>query len=136
MKCNWYSAICLFICIEILKTEMKINWNFYRGIPEYIETVVFPSTGEDSQSQYVCVTLVVHLPIGYPDISPLVHLKNPRGLDENTVKLIQTETDEKCRDFLGQPVMFELIEVINVDNFLIQFSLLSQLFFFLIFNHK
>ncbi|KAK0162903.1 hypothetical protein PV327_006635 [Microctonus hyperodae] len=96
----------------LLDNELKIKEND-RGIPEYIETVVFPSTGEDSQSQYVCVTLVVHLPTGYPDISPLVHLENPRGLDENTVKLIQTETDAKCRDFLGQPVMFELIELVR-----------------------
>lgn len=75
---------------------------------------MFPSTAEDSQSQYVCVTLVVHLQIGYPDVSPIVYLKNPRGLDENTVNLIQTEVEAKCRDFLGQPVMFELIEVNNL----------------------
>lgn len=83
-----------------------------RGEPEYIETLVFPSTGEDSESQYVCVRLVVKLLTGYPDVQPIVTLRNPRGLDEETVKQIQLDADAKCADFLGQPVMFELIEVI------------------------
>lgn len=83
----------------------------FRGEPECIETIVFPSTGEDSQSQYVCVRLVVHLPPGYPDISPKVTLRNPRGLHEDTVRLIQSDAEAKCQDFIGQPVMFELIEV-------------------------
>ena len=84
---------------------------FFRGEPECIETVLFPSTGEDSQSQYVCVTLIVQLPVGYPDISPTISLRNPRGLDENTVRLMQSDAEAKCKDFIGQPVMFELIEV-------------------------
>lgn len=76
-----------------------------------IEILVFPSTGNDSQSQYVCVRLIVKLITGYPDISPEVNFRNPRGLDEGTMKLIQSEAEEKCHDFVGQPVMFELIEV-------------------------
>ena len=87
------------------------NQCFFRGEPECIETVLFPSTGEDSQSQYVCVTLIVQLPVGYPDISPTISLRNPRGLDENTVRLMQSDAEAKCKDFIGQPVMFELIEV-------------------------
>jgi len=93
----------------------------HRGEPEYIETILFPSTGEDSQSQYVCVTLVVRLPSGYPDISPIINLRNPRGLDESTVKLMQSDAEAKCKNFIGQPVMFELIEVkksINHMNFI------------------
>ncbi|KAL2719062.1 E3 ubiquitin-protein ligase RNF25 [Vespula squamosa] len=85
----------------------------YRGEPEYIETILFPSTGEDSQSQYVCVTLVVQLPYGYPDVSPNISLRNPRGLDEDTVRLMQSDAEAKCKDFIGQPVMFELIEMIR-----------------------
>ncbi|XP_015110139.1 E3 ubiquitin-protein ligase RNF25 [Diachasma alloeum] len=96
----------------LLDNELKVKEN-ERGIPEVIETLVFPSTGEDSQSQYVCVTLVVYLSPGYPDVSPVVTLKNPRGLDEDTVKLIQHEVEDKCNDFLGQPVMFELIELVR-----------------------
>lgn len=84
---------------------------FLRGEPECIETVLFPSTGEDPQSQYVCVTLIVQLSMGYPDVSPTISLRNPRGLDEETVRLMQSDAETKCKDFIGQPVMFELIEV-------------------------
>lgn len=94
----------------LLDDELSIKENEH-GELECIETLVFPSTGEDSQSQYVCVRLVVNLHPGYPDVSPTVSLKNPRGLHEDTVHLIQTEAEAKCRDFIGQPVMFELIEV-------------------------
>ncbi|XP_003690613.1 E3 ubiquitin-protein ligase RNF25 [Apis florea] len=96
----------------LLDDELNIKEND-RGEPEYIETVLFPSTGEDSQSQYVCVTLIVQLPVGYPDISPTINLRNPRGLDENTVRLMQSDAEAKCKNFIGQPVMFELIELIR-----------------------
>lgn len=96
----------------LLDDELNIKDND-RGEPECIETVLFPSTGEDSQSQYVCVTLIVQLPIGYPDVSPTISLRNPRGLDENTVRLMQSDAEAKCKDFIGQPVMFELIELIR-----------------------
>ncbi|EZA62201.1 E3 ubiquitin-protein ligase RNF25 [Ooceraea biroi] len=96
----------------LLDNELNIKEND-KGEPEYIETILFPSTGEDSQSQYVCVTLVVQLPSGYPDVSPTINLRNPRGLDESTVKLMQSDAEAKCKNFIGQPVMFELIELIR-----------------------
>ena len=96
----------------LLDSELNIKEND-RGEPECIETVLFPSTGEDSQSQYVCVTLIVQLPVGYPDVSPTISLRNPRGLDEETVRLMQSDAETKCNDFIGQPVMFELIELIR-----------------------
>lgn len=99
----------------LLDDELTIGKNL-AGQPESIETLVFPSTGEDSQSQYVCLRLIVHLHAGYPDVSPTVSLKNPRGLHEDTLQLIQTEIEAKCQDFIGQPVMFELIEVITTAN--------------------
>ncbi|XP_043282607.1 E3 ubiquitin-protein ligase RNF25 [Venturia canescens] len=96
----------------LLDDELTIGKNA-TGEAEYIETLVFPSTGEDSQSQYVCLRLLVHLHTGYPDVSPTVSLKNPRGLHEDTLHLIQTEAEAKCQDFIGQPVMFELIELVR-----------------------
>lgn len=96
----------------LLDDELRVKEN-ERGEPECIETVLFPSTGEDSQSQYVCVTLIVRLPVGYPDTSPAISLRNPRGLDEDTVRLMRSDAEAKCKDFIGQPVMFELIELIR-----------------------
>ncbi|XP_066597677.1 E3 ubiquitin-protein ligase RNF25 isoform X2 [Prorops nasuta] len=74
----------------LLADELQVKLN-ERGQPESIETIVFPFTGEDSQS----------------------HLRNPRGLHEDTVQLMKNEAEAKCRDFIGQPVMFELIELIR-----------------------
>ncbi|XP_051166818.1 E3 ubiquitin-protein ligase RNF25 [Leptopilina boulardi] len=96
----------------LLDDELKIAEN-ENGEPELIEILVFPSTGNDSQSQYVCVRLVVKLVPGYPDVSPEVNFRNPRGLDEGTMRIIQSEAETKCQDFVGQPVMFELIELVR-----------------------
>lgn len=98
----------------LLDDELTVTRN-NDGVPINIETLIVPSTGEDCQSQYVCITLSANLPNGYPDVSPLITLKNPRGLDEKTVEKIKYETELKCSIFIGQPVMFELIDIIR-DN--------------------
>lgn len=73
---------------------------------------MFPSTAHDTNKQYVCVTLEVLLPSSYPDCEPTVRLRNPRGLDDTTLDQILAALKEKCSEYLGQPVIFELIEVI------------------------
>lgn len=64
----------------------------------------------------MCVTLEVTLPISYPECEPIVRLRNPRGLDDSTVDHILAALKEKCSEYLGQPVIFELIEVIDLIN--------------------
>lgn len=81
------------------------------SIPTMIETVVHPSTGDDTDQQYVCVTLEVSLTPNYPDTSPTVKLRNPRGLDDSVLDRINAQIQDKLLDCLGQPVVFELIEV-------------------------
>lgn len=80
-------------------------------VPHIIETVLHPSTGNDVDRQYVCATLVVKLTPGYPDSSPEVTLRNPRGLDDDILTTIQLQIREKLFDCRGEPVIFELIEV-------------------------
>ncbi|KAH9627938.1 hypothetical protein HF086_015382 [Spodoptera exigua] len=80
-------------------------------VPQVIETVLHPSTGDDVEQQYVCVTLVVKLTPGYPDSIPEVTLRNPRGLDDDILANINVQIREKIADCLGSPVIFELIEV-------------------------
>ncbi|KAI5634610.1 RWD domain-containing protein [Phthorimaea operculella] len=82
-------------------------------VPQFIETVVHPSTADDIDQQYVCVTLEVKLTPGYPDSSPEVTLRNPRGLDDGVLALIHSQIRQKLDDCLGQPVVFELIELIR-----------------------
>lgn len=79
-----------------------------------VETVVFPSTAADEEQQFVTVTLNVELPPGYPEVSPLIRLRNPRGLDDDLLVKIMTEVKAKCDDYIGQPVIYELIEVYKI----------------------
>ncbi|XP_037971340.2 E3 ubiquitin-protein ligase RNF25 [Plutella xylostella] len=83
------------------------------NMPIFIETVVHPSTGDDAEQQYVCVTLGVTLPPGYPDVRPDVVLRNPRGLDDCLITSIKEQIRDKLDECIGQPVVFELIELIR-----------------------
>lgn len=78
-----------------------------------MEIAVLPSTADDSSSQYVRATLVAKLQTGYPDLPPDVTIKNPRGLDESVVKIIELEIERKIAMMSGEPVLFELIEVVR-----------------------
>ncbi|CAH2048763.1 unnamed protein product, partial [Iphiclides podalirius] len=83
------------------------------NVPTAIETIVHPSTGDDIDQQFVCVTLEVRLTSNYPDSSPEVILRNPRGLDDQLLASINSQIKNKLIDCLGQPVVFELIELIR-----------------------
>lgn len=75
---------------------------------------MYPWTALDTQQQYVRVDLTVSLPSQYPDISPVVTLRNPRGLEETTLAAIESQIRDKCDDFLGQPVIYEIINVCEI----------------------
>ncbi|XP_055619282.1 E3 ubiquitin-protein ligase RNF25 [Toxorhynchites rutilus septentrionalis] len=83
------------------------------GFPELIETTVFPTVGEELDSQYVCITLQVLPPVGYPDLKPNIKLKNPRGLDDHSINAIEAAVRQKLEESLGQPVVFDLIDIIR-----------------------
>lgn len=86
---------------------------FFRGCPKLIKSTIFPSTANEVNKQYVCATLEVRLPEEYPDCEPIVQLRNPRGLDDSTVNDLYKSIKEKCTEYLGQPVIYELIEVLT-----------------------
>lgn len=89
----------------------NVYFSFHSGYPVAVETVVFPSTADDALQQYVCLTLVVELTPGYPDVAPDILLRNPRGLDDSVLGRIDREVKEKCESYRGQAVIYELIEV-------------------------
>ncbi|KAL1396306.1 hypothetical protein pipiens_010610 [Culex pipiens pipiens] len=96
----------------ILMDDVQITRN-ESGYPELIETTVFPTVGEEVDSQYVCITLQV-LPVpGYPDVKPNIKLKNPRGLDDHIINCIETAVRQKLDECLGSPVVFDLIDIIR-----------------------
>lgn len=80
-----------------------------------VETIVYPWTALDTQQQYVRVDLSVTLPARYPDVSPSVTLSNPRGLEDSTLASIEAQIHDKCEDYVGQPVIFEIINVRNTS---------------------
>lgn len=79
--------------------------------PEIIETVIRPSTGCDVDQQYVCVTLEVTLPDRYPDLSPIVMLRNPRGLDDRLLETLQLKIQQMLRQYIGRVVIYSIVEV-------------------------
>ncbi|XP_050080644.1 E3 ubiquitin-protein ligase RNF25 [Anopheles maculipalpis] len=83
------------------------------GFPEMIETTVFPTVGEELESQYVCITLQVLPTVGYPDVRPNVKLRNPRGLDDSIIGQIERAVQAKLQESIGQPVVFDLIDLIR-----------------------
>lgn len=96
----------------ILMDELTIKKD-ERGKAIGLETEVFPWTALDTQQQYVRVMLDIDLPLGYPDKPPCVCLRNPRGLDDSVLVNIDQQIREKCDEYLGQPVIFEIIEVVR-----------------------
>lgn len=81
--------------------------------PELIETTVFPTTGEDTDKQYVCVTLQIMPTDKYPETKPEFKLKAPRGLDDGGIAAIERAIMLKLDESLGQPVVFDLIDLIR-----------------------
>ncbi|XP_034831911.1 E3 ubiquitin-protein ligase RNF25 isoform X1 [Maniola hyperantus] len=108
--------------LEAILIERVVVTN-ENGVPRVIETVIHPSTGDQLDQQYVCVTLEVKLTPDYPESSPEVTLRNPRGLDERVVSKIHSKIKEKLDRHVGNPIVFELIEIVR--EFLTQCNLPS-----------
>ncbi|XP_063877671.1 E3 ubiquitin-protein ligase RNF25-like [Scylla paramamosain] len=85
------------------------------GVPTGVEVVVVPATAQNVKEQHVRVTLVISLPPEYPDASPSITLRNPRGVDDDVLEKIHQESRQRCEEYLGCPVIYELIEVVR-DN--------------------
>ncbi|XP_028143169.1 E3 ubiquitin-protein ligase RNF25 [Diabrotica virgifera virgifera] len=96
----------------ILLDDISIVYD-EQGRPELVKSTIFPSTANEVNKQYVRVTLEVRLPEDYPDCMPNVQLRNPRGLDDSTISEIYKSIGDKCAEYVGQPVIFELIELIR-----------------------
>ncbi|KAK8738776.1 hypothetical protein OTU49_003667, partial [Cherax quadricarinatus] len=83
------------------------------GVPNGVEVVVVPATAQNIEEQHVRVTLVLSLPPEYPDTIPVITLRNPRGVDDYVLEKIKQESKQKCEEYLGCPVIYELIEVVR-----------------------
>ena len=84
------------------------------GRPLELQTTLYPSTADETGQQFVCLQLHMKFPPKYPDQAPAVQLRNPRGLGDDFVANALKQCQEKCSCFVGSPVIYELIEVVEI----------------------
>uniref|UniRef100_A0A336KUQ1 CSON014671 protein n=1 Tax=Culicoides sonorensis TaxID=179676 RepID=A0A336KUQ1_CULSO len=97
----------------ILMEDVKITRNLESNFPELIETTIFPTTCEDTERQYVCITLQIMPTKEYPETKPDFKLRNPRGLDDSCINSIEKAIKAKLEESIGLPVVFDLIDLIR-----------------------
>ncbi|XP_068434370.1 E3 ubiquitin-protein ligase RNF25 [Clinocottus analis] len=75
-----------------------------------VSLVLYPSTAEDSVSQFVRLTLTLTLDQQYPSSSPDISIHNPRGLSDDKISSVQKCLQLEAQSCLGSPVLYQLIE--------------------------
>uniref|UniRef100_A0A8C4I4H8 E3 ubiquitin-protein ligase RNF25 n=1 Tax=Dicentrarchus labrax TaxID=13489 RepID=A0A8C4I4H8_DICLA len=75
-----------------------------------VSLVLYPSTAEDSVSQFVRLTLTLTLDQQYPSSSPAISIHNPRGLSDDKLSSVQKCLQLEAQSCLGSPVLYQLIE--------------------------
>ncbi|XP_071027500.1 E3 ubiquitin-protein ligase RNF25 [Oncorhynchus clarkii lewisi] len=97
--------------IEVLQSiyldELQIN---RRDGGWEVSLVLYPSTGEDSLSQFVRLTLTLTLDLQYPSSPPSISIHNPRGLSDDKLCSVQKCLQTEAESCLGSPVLYQLIE--------------------------
>ncbi|CAL4114700.1 unnamed protein product [Meganyctiphanes norvegica] len=94
----------------IMMDEVIVHYG-ENDIPNGVECTCVPATAQNVHEQHVRVTLLVKLLPEYPEVSPEIQLRNPRGVDDDVLQKIHKESQRKCEEYLGSPVIYELIEV-------------------------
>ncbi|XP_068581937.1 E3 ubiquitin-protein ligase RNF25 [Cebidichthys violaceus] len=75
-----------------------------------VSLVLYPSTAEDSVSQFVRLTLTLTLDQQYPSSSPAISIQNSRGLSDDKISSVQKCLQSEAQSCLGSPVLYQLIE--------------------------
>ncbi|RUS72055.1 hypothetical protein EGW08_020184, partial [Elysia chlorotica] len=81
------------------------------GTLDTIELVLHPSTGDELDKQFVCMTVVFTPTPKYPDEIPAIDIKNPRGLGEEEVASLVEDMISKAHECVGEVMLFTLIEM-------------------------
>ncbi|XP_019745449.1 E3 ubiquitin-protein ligase RNF25 isoform X2 [Hippocampus comes] len=75
-----------------------------------VSLVLYPSTAEDSGSQFVRLGLTLTLDDQYPCSSPVISIHNPRGLSDHKLSSLQRSLELEAESCVGSPVLYQLIE--------------------------
>ncbi|XP_007933951.1 E3 ubiquitin-protein ligase RNF25 [Orycteropus afer afer] len=88
--------------LQVVKGNGRSSWE--------ICITLHPSTAEDQDSQYVCFTLVLQVPVQYPNEVPQISIRNPRGLSDEQIHMISQALSHVAKANLGTAMLYELIE--------------------------
>ncbi|CAK1551257.1 unnamed protein product [Leptosia nina] len=95
----------------IFSPDIIIKWE--DGVPKGVEMNVLPSTCDNTDEQYVRLTLEICLSPDYPETSPKVIMRNPRGLDDRILSCMQSDIEDKLNENIGHLIVYELIEMVR-----------------------
>ncbi|XP_069873112.1 E3 ubiquitin-protein ligase RNF25 isoform X1 [Dipodomys merriami] len=100
--------------VEVLESiyldELQVIKGNDRSSPWEILITLHPATAEDQNSQYVCFTLVLQVPVQYPQEVPQISIRNPRGLSDEQIHKISQALGHVAKAGLGTAMLYELIE--------------------------
>ncbi|XP_061188883.1 uncharacterized protein LOC133197059 [Saccostrea echinata] len=100
--------------LEVLKSiyidELSLKTT-ESGWPEIISLQLHPSTGDEVEKKYVCITLVLQPTHRYPHEIPSIDIKNPRGVGEEEVNRLQSSLISLATELQGGPMLYDLIEL-------------------------
>uniref|UniRef100_A0A023GFT0 E3 ubiquitin-protein ligase RNF25 n=1 Tax=Amblyomma triste TaxID=251400 RepID=A0A023GFT0_AMBTT len=100
--------------IEALKAiyihELEVSCDESKR-PTCVKVSLHPATADNAEEQYVRLDLVLDIPTEYPDVSPEITIRNPRGLSDEKITKIQQELEDTAQENVGGPMLYQLIEV-------------------------
>ncbi|KAM5228571.1 E3 ubiquitin-protein ligase RNF25 isoform 1-T1 [Ctenodactylus gundi] len=100
--------------VEVLESiyldELQVVKGNGRSSPWELFITLHPATAEDQDSQYVCFTLVLQVPVQYPYEVPHISIRNPRGLSDEQIHKISQVLGHMAKAGLGTAMLYELIE--------------------------
>ncbi|CAB4059295.1 RNF25 [Lepeophtheirus salmonis] len=101
--------------VEALEATLLEGIRIRRGIegserPTDLELVMTPLTASDEERAFVSLTLKLSIPLGYPRERPSIVIAHPRGLGESGISSLEKGLAKKCRDNLGDPILYQLVE--------------------------
>ncbi|XP_008823950.1 E3 ubiquitin-protein ligase RNF25 isoform X3 [Nannospalax galili] len=100
--------------VEVLESiyldELQVMKGNGRSSPWEIFITLHPATAEDQDSQFVCFTLVLQVPVQYPHEVPQISIRNPRGLSDEQIHKISQALSHVAKERLGTAMLYELIE--------------------------
>ncbi|OWF56798.1 uncharacterized protein LOC110452394 [Mizuhopecten yessoensis] len=100
--------------LEVLESiyidELEVD-NNDNGHPSSITVQLHPSTGEDVHKKFVCMTLTLNVPVGYPNELPEILIRNPRGVGEEELESLHEAINELAEERRGGHMLYDIIEL-------------------------